>query len=89
MILCDPLGSWLGWDLGAQDAHLRDVAGLLKVYLDGLHLVSDAGAQHRYISAWSGRKRMRPKVQVPRNNAEAIHLVLGYSAELLSQHGLV
>ena len=32
---------------------------------------------------------MRPKVQVPRNNPEAIHLVLGYSGELLSQHGLV
>jgi hypothetical protein len=39
MILCDPLGSRPGWDLGAQDAHLRDVAGLLKVCLDGFHLV--------------------------------------------------
>jgi len=44
MILCDPLGSRLGWDLGAQDAHLRDVAGLLKVYLDGLHLVYPTGS---------------------------------------------
>jgi len=51
MILCDPLGSRLGWDLGAQDAHLRDVAGLLKVCLDGLHLVhptSSAGPSHTH-----------------------------------------
>jgi hypothetical protein len=44
MILCDPLGSRPGWGLGAQDAHLRDVAGLLKVCLDGLHLVHPTGS---------------------------------------------
>ena len=44
MILCDPLGRRPGWDLGAQDAYLRGVAGLLNICLDGLHLVHPTGS---------------------------------------------